>query len=328
MHITVSVPGKVHLLGEHAVVYGKPAILSSIDRRLYVQVRTLSRNTFEGTNKLQSPFEIVIKSSAGDAVVKKAIEVFKKSFLLKMLPPLEVSITSQIPTGAGLGSSAAVSAGVIGALSKCVKNVWNPARINELAFEVEKATHGNPSGADNTAVVFGGLVWYRREFDFLKSIWSLPMSSYKIPQFLLIHTGKPKETTKEMVEHVARMSKNNSRVFWKILDDQEIQTKRLLLALRNGDRKDMLLAITEGERNLEKMGVVGNFAQKIIRTVEKSGGAAKVSGAGGREVGSGILLCYHEKLSVISKIGEKYKVNVLPVVLGGEGIRIEHAGSL
>src|SRR3989338_7218031 len=180
MQFTVSAPGKIHLLGEHVVVYGKPALIAAIDKRLYATIKI--KNS-----------KVKIKND----LINKTIEVFKNAFKLEELPNLEISISSQIPVGSGLGSSAALAVALIGVLMKAVLNIWNPVKINELAYEVEKLQHGNPSGGDNTAVTFGGLLWYRREFEFLKSIWSLPMTQYKIPRFALVDTGRPEESTKE-----------------------------------------------------------------------------------------------------------------------------------
>ena len=264
--IVVSTPGKVHLLGEHAVVYGHPALLATIDKRLYITVKSQKLKV-----KSQNGEEIAINTTVGGYLVKQAVDVFKRAFSVKKLPPLEITVTSDIPTGSGLGSSAALAAATIGALMKLVKNIWNPVRMNELAFEVEKLAHGNPSGADNTTVVFGGLVWFRREFDFLKSIWQLPISSYKIPKFILIDTGKPIETTKEMVEGVAKLYKKNGKLMKEVFNNQEALTKRLLMSLRNDDKKVLIQTIGQGERNLEKMGVVGDFAKKLIREIENIG---------------------------------------------------------
>ncbi len=309
--IIVSAPGKIHLLGEHTVVYGRPALLAAIDKRLYVRIQN---------NKKE---KIIINASENSNLVKKSIEVFKKAFVSSRLPPLEITITSQIPVGSGLGSSAALSAAVIGALMKFVKNIWNPNKINELSFTVEKIAHGNPSGADNTTVVFGGLVWFRLEFDFLKSIWNLPTKNYKIPKFFLIDSGKPLESTKIMVSQIGRLYSRNKKMMEEIFNDQERQTKRLLVALKNGDNNELISCIRKGEQNLEKIGVVGSFAQKIIREIESIGGAVKVCGGGGQKQGSGILLCYHPSFSKLKNIAVNFKTPIFPVQLGCEGIRIE-----
>jgi len=318
MSIAVSVPAKIHLLGEHAVVYGRPALLAAIDKRLFIRIQ---KSEFRIQNNKKE--KIIINTQGKDKLIQQAIDIFKKAFSITELPLLEITITSQIPKGRGLGSSAALSAATIGALMKFTINLWDPNRINELAFKAEKIAHGNPSGADNSTVVFGGLIWFRREFEFLKSIWRLPVSSYQIPKFLLIDTGRPIESTREMVASVAKLYSNKKKVIEETFNDQEKQTKRLLLALRTGNKKELTLAIQKGESNLEKLEVVGSLAQKLVRELEKIGGAAKVCGGGGRKKGSGILLCYHQDPVKIKDIGSKYRLPVSPVKLGEEGIRIE-----
>jgi len=324
MTVTISAPGKIHLLGEHMVVYGKPALLAAIDKRLYINIKNQSaRQAQDKNSKIKNKEKIIIISPEKDSLVRKIIEVFKNSYSINKLPPLEITITSQIPVGCGLGSSAALSSSLIGALMKFVKNIWNPVKINELSYEVEKFAHGHPSGADNTTVVFGGMVWFRREFDFLKSIWSLPPQNYHIPKFFLINSGKPLESTKEMVTQVNRLYNRNKKKIEEVFNDQEKETKRLLVSLKEGNSGDLVSSIRQGERNLEKIEIVSSFAQKIIREIEEKGGAAKVCGAGGKKGRSGILLCFHPSFSILQKIAQKYETPIMPVQLGGEGIKIE-----
>ena len=324
MTVTISAPGKIHLLGEHMVVYGKPALLAAIDKRLYINIKNQSaRQAQDKNSKIKNKEKIIIISPEKDSLVRKIIEVFKNSYSINKLPPLEITITSQIPVGCGLGSSAALSSSLIGALMKFVKNILNPVQINELSYEVEKFAHGHPSGADNTTVVFGGMVWFRREFDFLKSIWSLPPQNYHIPKFFLINSGKPLESTKEMVTQVNRLYNRNKKKIEEVFNDQEKETKRLLVSLKEGNSGDLVSSIRQGERNLEKIEIVSSFAQKIIREIEEKGGAAKVCGAGGKKGRSGILLCFHPSFSILQKIAQKYETPIMPVQLGGEGIKIE-----
>lgn len=283
--ITVSVPGKIHLMGEHAVVYGKPALLAAINRRLTVTVR-------EG------------KNNAG-GFVAEIIHIVQTHF--QTHKQFHITIDSDIPEGYHLGSSAAVSVGVVGAVSYFLKNVWNPELFNRLAYEAEKMKHGNPSGGDNTAVTFGGLIWYRKELEFLTSIWQLPFKP-KLNRFYLIDTGKPKESTGDMVAFVAKQ-KNLQGVF----DENEKQTKRIAVAMKTDDEKTLVDAMRKGERTLERIGVVSKKAISLIRKIEKSGGAAKILGGGGRADGVGYLLCY----------GSDPAKDAIPITLGEEGVRLE-----
>lgn len=317
MSITVSAPGKIHLLGEHAVVYGKPALLAAVDKRVYVRIMNYEL-------RIRNNGNLIINTAGNDSLIRIAVSIFQRAFKIEKLMPLEITVSSQIPSGCGLGSSAAVAAATAGALMKSVKNIWNPAKINELAYQAEKIAHGNPSGADNTAVVFGGLVWFRREFEFLKSIWSLPVASYKIPKFAILNSGIPAESTKEMVELVRTNYSKRKKYFNDLFENQEEQTKKLLLSLKEGNREKLKEAIIAGEDNLEKMGVVGKKAGEIIKFITKLGAAAKICGAGGVKNGSGAVLCYHDNLLKLKPVENKFNVKLENISLACEGIRIEN----
>ncbi len=316
--ITISAPGKIHLLGEHAVVYGKPALLTTVGLRIAVTI---------------TPSDITSGVGSDSPEVRRVIEpIVKKELKFKKLPPYTLKIESQIPIGSGLGSSAAVSACYIAALLTLLKVKWDLELVNKLAYEAEKVFHGNPSGADNSTIVYGGLVWYRKEAPDVKIIHPLPFS---IPEklaknFVLINTGKPEETTKAMVEMVSskfnlpagRQEVQNSKIR-KIFDDQERLVRNLLEVLKNADEAEFIRTIRAGEKNLESIGVCSPSVKKIIRQIEKSGGAAKICGAGGKTKATGIVLAYHKDKKVIEKIAEEFKLNYFSTELGVEGLRLE-----
>ena len=81
--------------------------------------------------------------------------------------------------------------------------------------------------------------------------------------------------------------------------------------------------VTINERLLEQLGVVSNSTQKFIRDIENSGGAAKISGAGGVKTGSGIVLAVHDDPQKLMALAKKYKHPSFQVTLGGEGVRRE-----
>lgn len=299
--ITVSSPAKIHLMGEHAVVYGKPALLAAINRRLTVTVS-------EGSHGIQ------IVSDEPDRYIRHIVSLVLEKFRITKEPNMKLTIRSEIPAGYHLGSSAAVAVSTIGAVSYFLKKVWNPELINTLAFEAEKQKHGNPSGGDNTIVTFGGIVWYRRELDFLKSIWQLPFKPAQIlDHFSLIDTGRPTESTGDMVACVRSQYIAHRLRFEKLFNENEEQTKRIAGALKTGNEKMLIDAIQKGQRTLEGMGVVSTKVMKIIRAVERSGGAAKILGGGGAKDGTGYVLCYAYNLQKGS----------LPITLGEEGVRLD-----
>ncbi|OGE72576.1 mevalonate kinase [Candidatus Daviesbacteria bacterium RIFCSPLOWO2_12_FULL_38_10] len=306
--IKVSAPAKVHLLGEWSVVWGKPALLTTVDLRITVTIADTSKES-------EPTFE-----------VRKIIEpIIKKELKIKKIPPYSLKIESDIPMGAHLGSSAAVSVASIAALLSFLKVKWDLDLINKLAYEAEKIFHGNPSGADNSTIVYGGLVWYRKENADLKIIQKLPFS---IPaklskNFILINTGTPKETTRQMIEKISSKYTVSSIKYKKLFDHQEQLVKELLTAIKDSNEKELIRIIRAGERNLESIGVCSPEVSKIIRQIENAGGAAKICGAGATQGPTGVLLCYHKNTSVIEKIASENKLSHFSAKLGVEGVKQE-----
>lgn len=305
--LKVSAPGKIHLLGEHTVVYGKPALLATVNLR--VTVRLNRTNGLSDSNNLRKIVEPIVK----------------KELKIKKIPPYKLEINSQLPIGAGLGSSASVCAAYIAALLSFLKVKWDLNLINELTYQAEKVFHGNPSGGDNSTVVFGGLIWFRKESPDLKIIQPMPFTIPKklAKNFVLINTGKPKETTKQLVEMVCTKFKAQGTKFQKIFDHQEQLVKELLSVVPTGNEKQFIQIIRAGEKNLETLGVVSPFVKTIIRKIENMGGAAKICGAGGKTKATGILLCYHSDSSKIKNIAKFYKLEYIRTSLGVEGLKQE-----
>lgn len=264
----VSVPGKVILSGEHAVVYGYPAIATAINRRL----------TADQHGK----------------------------------------IVSKIPIGAGLGSSAAYAV----ALSALKTGKLDLEKISSLAYEMEKQRHGNPSGVDNTIVAYGGFLWYRKESEDLKTFKQID-SKVKLPKLFLLNSGKPAESTKQMVGYVADQRRKKALGVDETFRKIEITTKSFLKFLLKEKEEDFGVLMRENERLLEKLGVVSEKTKKIIRLIEKEGGSAKISGAGGKKEGSGMVIVFHKDKEKLMFLAKKNRLDLWPVKLGEEGVRIE-----
>lgn len=307
--ILVSAPGKIHLLGEHSVVYGKPALLAAINKRLAVKITPSVAHTgfvLEGNKKSLLPFQKIIENT------------IKETYKIKKIPPYSATITSTIPLGFGLGSSAALSATVTASLLSFLNIPWDKKSVFSISYLGEKHFHGNPSGGDLATTIEGGLLYFRKEFEFLKSFSPLPFSP-TIKDFLLIDSGKPLESTKEMVTKVANLKKSFPKKVDEIFSNQEQLTKDLVLALQENDSKTVISVLQLGEKNLEKLDVVSKKSQGIIRAIEKLKGAGKISGAGGFKNGSGMLLAYHTDPEVLLKFA---KTNNLVA----EKITIENTG--
>lgn len=352
-NIVVSAPSKIHLLGEHSAVYGKPALLAAIDKRCVVKVVrtvgsdiTISSNVARYQAKI-TPESLLQTASQAREEWKKYIATNNISILKKITDGsldyaviaigetilhynqkpasgFSLTITSEIPVGAGLGSSAALAAAVSGAVSLFLGKPFNRDEINNIAYQAEMRRHGLPSGGDNATVCFGGLIWYRKESEALKIIMQ-PIAT-KIPEnvsknFFIINTGTPVETTGEMVGYVRKLRQEHPEIVEAFLREQEHLTRELVSVLNTGNEKELIRIIREGEKNLEWIGVVSNFSKEIIREIESKGGAAKICGGGGKEKGTGVLLVYHKDPSVIKTIAKEKNVSFFQTQLGAEGVR-------
>ncbi len=307
INVAVSVPGKVILSGDHAVVYGRPAMVAAINKRLTVELRI--------TND-----ELRINNE----YIHHCVDMVCKKYGIEKMPRVDISITSEILEGYHVGSSAAVAVGVIAALTYYLKNIWNPVLTNQLAYEAEKFMHGTPSGVDNTAVAMGGFIWYRKELEFLKSIWQLPVKlSKNLDHFYLIDTGKPAESTKEMISYVRMNYELRMTNYEKIFHENEMFTKQMAVAIKEESEADLIYALRGTSKTLSDMGVVSDSAGSIVRSIELSGGAAKILGGGGKKGPVGYLLCYHPNKEKLTAVCKKLSLPFFPVTLGAEGVRLE-----
>jgi mevalonate kinase len=161
--ITVSAPGKVILFGEHAVVYGRPAIAAPITQVKAKAFVTANPRGAPGEVWVQAP-DINLESTLAELdpthPLAMAIQGVVSALKVKHLPACTVKITSTIPMAAGLGSGAAVSVAVIRAVSTFLGHPLSDVKVSALAFEVEKIHHGTPSGIDNTVVTYARPVYY------------------------------------------------------------------------------------------------------------------------------------------------------------------------
>jgi mevalonate kinase len=160
--ITASATGKVILLGEHAVVYGQPAIAVPV-----TQVATTAAiQPFSHGIQIEAPgihLSAALTDLNTDHPIKKAVAGFLAFAGITSNPSFKVTITSTIPIASGLGSGAAVSIALLRALAGYFQVEMSAEQVNALAFEVEKIHHGTPSGIDNTVIAFSRPVYYIKD---------------------------------------------------------------------------------------------------------------------------------------------------------------------
>jgi mevalonate kinase len=278
--ITFSVPAKVIISGEHAVIYGHPALVAAIEQRMFLELR-LNNGAWEWRYK---------------------------SGLSGILGKTTIS---------GIGSSAQYAVLEAAALSWIINKKLDMEKISRIAHEIENLAHKTASGVDTTIVTYGGVIMFRKQ---KKNLRFKNLKFKKLPKFLLVDTGKPAETTGEMVYRVSSKLKRKTQNCFRQIGQLP---EEIIRALSFSDLNYLSHLIKENQKLLEELGVVGDKAIRIIREIKEIGGAAKICGAGGIKTGSGIALVYHQDLEVIKKYCRQKKLDYFEVKLGGEGLKIE-----
>jgi len=345
--ITISAPGKIHLSGEHSVVYGQPALLVSVEKRIRIFGKLLTQKKIlfydTQTNKKQiwdyseiqrftnwanEQWELFAQS--GDtkflACIKKDIWGLPKIAIghayqfLKKEPKtgLYLELSSELQPGVGMGSSAALAAALVGTLFCLENQAWDLEKINQVVYEIEKKVHGFPSGGDNTAVVYGGVLRFQNK-DNKKSIKRLAISK-NLPEFILIDSGRAEESTAEMVEKLKTNYAHEKSKLQKIVTQVGKVTEHMVTCLQKGQLKDLGSMITKNQNYLEALSLVGQKAKQIVQLIESVGGSAKICGAGGIEKGSGVILALHPELPKLTDLLTKQNIPFFNVALSKEGI--------
>lgn len=275
-----SAPAKIILFGEHFVVYGNPAILASIDRRITVSTKKgkegkvmiksdIAAGEFEG-----STFRLVEGVNARTVLdplyfaAKHALEARKQR------AGLEITIKSDIPYGVGLGSSAASLVATIAAVESLLGRP-DKRKICESAIEAERIIHKNSSGADCYVSTFGGLIHYSRGGGFKKID-----SKIKLP--LVIGDTGIKHNTGELVSSVRKLKEANQMAFGGLMSQAKDICSQALKALGSGNIDYLGMLMNESQLLLERLGVSHEKADDLIGVARRSGAlGAKMTGAGG-----------------------------------------------
>jgi mevalonate kinase len=209
-----------------------------------------------------------------------------------------------------------MSVAIVKAVSELYNKNLTPEQINEIAFSIEKFNHGTPSGGDNSACCYGGLIWFQKSNP-KNIIQSLKEEiPYKLENFVLVNAGKPQKTTGELVQHIRNLPDDYRNPRIKALGAATLAMRD---ALKQKDFGKMKALINFAQRYLSELGVSTPEINNIAKSVLSIGGAAKLCGAGG----GGTVLCYHEDkdklIETIANLGHK----PMEVELGVEGARKE-----
>ncbi len=269
--------GKVILFGEHFVVHGIPGIASAIDLTVDAEVKKNVGNGFDVKDER--------KGASGYAEKKKLQQKESIERMLKMLGIDQEKNHLDIWLGggiafSGIGSSAASSVAIARAIAEEFDMILSDKRINEIAYEAEKAYAGTPSGIDNTAATFGGLIWFKKNLGGEKdSIENLNVS--KPVEVIICDTGIVADT-KEMVVGVAERKKEYPEKYGKIFKQEEELVVEARKALENFDLKKVGQLMDMNHKLLQGIEVSCKELDHLVKAARENGAyGAKMTGGGG-----------------------------------------------
>jgi len=264
--------GKVILFGEHFVVYGLPAIASALGSKTIAKIEKSDR--FELVdNRMETPGYKKGKFYQQ----KKSLELmFKALGINPEKTPFRIVLEGDLIAASGIGASAASCAAIARALNKEFNLGLSDEKINEIAYEGEKGYHGTPSGIDNTAAVFGGLIWFRKGSPNV-------IERIKIKQPVEIVMGNTGITadTAEVVADVRKRKEKEPKRFEGIFREYEELVNEARKAFGEYDLKKIGELMNKNHSLLQEIGVSCEELDTLVNIARENGAlGAKLTGTG------------------------------------------------
>jgi len=268
--------GKVILFGEHFVVHGVPGIVSAIDSTTNAEVK-------QGGKGIQIRDERRTAQGYGEEKRLQQIESIERMLRAMGIDTkisLEIWIGGTLPGFSGLGASAASSVAIARAIAQELGLKVSDEKINQVAYEAEKAYAGNPSGIDNTAATYGGLMWFEKDMGGGQD--KIEKLHVRRPIEIVIGSTGKVANTKAMVEGVAERKKKNPSKYDPIFKQAGNVAFAGKKALEAYDLKKVGELMNENHRLLQEIAVSSKELDNLVDLARKQGSfGAKLTGGGG-----------------------------------------------
>lgn len=288
---TSSAPGKIILFGEHAVVYGRPALAVPVTQ-VHAEV-DVSDSTRPGI-WIDAP-DVSLRAELNRLPSDQPIASVLHNFLflarVSPFPNLEIKIKSTIPVASGLGSGAAVTVALTRALATHLHHPLSDEEVNAFAYEIEKFHHGTPSGIDNTVVTYANPVYF---------VKGEPIELFKVGKLFTIviaDTGIS-APTKESVGDVRRLWREDKASWEAVFDKIGEISFTARRAIEAGKPELLGELMNENHTLLQTLTVSSPELDGLVEAARNAGAlGAKLSG-GGRG-GNMIALVEHERAGTV-----------------------------
>lgn len=300
--------GKVILLGEHAVVYGRHAIACPLPLTMRAHVEDCD----SGVN-------LLIPSWGVEYQLAKAPEQ-RRSFekaagaILDELGladrGIRIEVFPDVPRGMGLGSSAALAVAIVRALDRHFQLGLADDEINRLAFQSEVIAHGQPSGIDNTMATYAKPLVFRKGTPPLVELLNIPQ-----PLSLVVGMTRTQGLTAKSVGRVRDAWKKQPRLYEKIFDDIDALVLQSVSALQDNDVKSVGEMMNVCQGLLNALQVSTPELERVIEIAREAGAVgAKLTGGGGG--GSMVALCNGNANDIQAAL-EQQGFQTIPIRVGG-----------
>jgi len=269
-----SAPGKIILFGEHAVVYGRPALAVPVTQvHAEVEVMDASRaGIWIDAPDVNLHAELMRLPS--DHPIAAAIHNLFFQFHISPFPNLEIRINSTIPVASGMGSGAAVTVALTRALASHLSCSMSDEEVNAFTYEIEKLHHGTPSGIDNTVVTYARPVYFVRD---------QPIETFSVGQpftIVIADTGLS-APTKESVADVRKLFESDEKYWDNVFDEMGDISFAARHVIREGWLRMLGSLMDENHAYLQELTVSSPELDRLAEAARGAGAlGAKLSGGG------------------------------------------------
>jgi mevalonate kinase len=298
--IKTSAPGKLLLLGDYAVVYNNPCLVTAVDKRLYVEAEIIENEEDE----------IITPQVKESRFVLETIAHFKESFSIR--DSVRIKTQGDFSHQVGLGSSSAVTVATLEALNQLFKKNLTKKQVFDMCYSVTLLIQGVGSGFDIAAAVYGGTQYYVTGGKVIE-----PVNLKTLP--LVVGYSGIKADTPFFIRKVAEAFKYKKEELTRIFSSISALVEEARVGLESSDFEKTGKCMTENHTLLQKLGVSIPKLDAMVQAANLAGAwGAKLSGAGGGDCM--IALVSDEKRDAVKKAIETVGGEVIHVELNAKGV--------
>jgi len=262
--------GKLILTGEHAVVYGKPAIAIPFPLRVKAIVTENAGEISIASSIYTGRLEGMPDKMLGIVrCINRCLELCNQA-----KEGIHIELESELPMGRGLGSSAAAATAIVRAVFNFFQKPLSQEGLYSLVEIAEKYTHGNPSGIDMRTVANDEAIFYQKS----QGVSSLAAAK---PFYIVVADSGEIGDTKIAVEHVKELRQQRPDVINQIIDEIEVIAWKAREAILTGDSALLGSLLLRNHENLKKLEVSNAMLDHLVDTAMRAGAlGAKLTGGG------------------------------------------------